>query len=94
MLGQAGGGDAGNGGPAGVHALGPGAFFQEDLDSGSGAGGDALGGDDGLGREIKQARGDDASAEMGNEPGGMKAVWWKPPLAAAPTRIAVSIPAA
>ena len=73
MLGQAGGGDAGNGGPAGVHALGPGAFFQEDLDSGSGAGGDALGGDDGLGWEIEQARGDDAGAKMGNHAGGMKA---------------------
>ena len=73
VLGQAGGGDAGNGGPAGVHALGPGAFLQEDLDPGSGAGGDALGGDDGLGREIEQARGDDAGAEMGNDAGGMKA---------------------
>jgi len=56
-----------------VHALGPGAFLQEDLDPGSGAGGDALGGDNGLGREIEQARGDDAGAEMGNDAGGMKA---------------------
>ena len=40
---------------------------------GSGAGGDALGGDDGLGRGIEQARGYDAGAEMGNDTGGMKA---------------------
>ena len=54
-------------------ACASGAFLQEDLDPGSGAGCDALGGNDGLGREIEQARGDDAGAEMGNDAGGMKA---------------------
>ena len=73
VLGQAGGGDTGNGGPSRMHALGPRTFLQEDLDPGSGAGGDALGGDDGLGREIEQACGNDAGAEMGDDAGGMKA---------------------
>ena len=55
-----------------MHALGPGAFLQEDLDPGSGAGGDALSRDDGLRREIEQVCGNDAGAEMGDDAGGMK----------------------
>src|SRR5918995_4351701 len=66
-------GDAGDGAPARVEALGPGAFLEEDLQAGGGARRDALGGDDLLRRQAEQLAGDDGAAEVGDDAGGVEA---------------------
>jgi len=77
-----------------MHAFGPGPLLQEDLDTRRGARGYPLRCDDTFGRQCKQTGGNDGGTEMRDQPGGMKAGVVEATLAAAPTRIAVSMPAA